>query len=514
MKRWMRSSLLRLSALSLSSMVLLSACDTSSDDPVYLLAAPQLVPMDGALYALSSGAGAIVQVHPGAQGETGYTDQEGVMSKAIHLGTITSRMTAIPAAHQILVFTEMNGHNQLLSLHPEKPCNGAEPVETSCVSTLEAHPLHDSLVVSPDGHYALSYISVASSNNNTDVVVNLNEVGIYNLVDGTVRFATVGFSPSSFAFTTTGDPRVVLLTSTDVVLLDLTTGAVKSRELTLNTTSTLHPRQVLLTGDEQLALVTISGSADLYTFDLTQESLPINIISLTGTAGQMINSPSGNSTVILADAGAELNVLQHSDFSLKGYTLTGKMDTLLTIPGREQVVAYDADNGSHYLNLLDLEHNKVQAWLLDNPAPEVRVSPDGDALLLFYVPDYSGSDVLSSNYGMAVLNLKKGDRQPTPLLLGSYPTGALFIPGAEDALDAVYVTVPDDGSGALAHLNLFDYSVEVYDLPPLPIALAALPEDGRAVVMHNSPLGLISIFSPDDPEGVQFITHFMTTDLF
>lgn len=500
-----------LSTLCLLSIPLLgTACDPDGSVAT-LEASPQMIVQDGAIFAYSLGSERVMRVLPGAQGEQGYSDLEDVESQAIHVEGMATRLTASPATHTLLAFAQNYNTRTLVAVHTDRECDGAEPTDTGCVTSLEAATLHDAVALSPDGAYAVSYIRDTSSVQNSGVI-NLNQVGIYSLADGTVRYATVGFNPSSFAFTTQGEPRVVILTSTHVALVNLATGATTTRELTLSSATNLEPQQVLLSGDEQYAFVTINGKSDLYTFDLTQDNLPINILSLSGSPGTMINTESGDATVVIA--GTYLNTFRHSDLKVTATPLTTLTTRLISIPGTEAVVAYDDSARYHYLYRYDVDSGKLTTWLLDNPVSKVGVSPDGDALAMFYQPDYSGNDALSSQVAIAVLNLKKNDRTPTPILIQGTPTNMLFVPGAEDAQDLVFVPVNSGESSVLARLNLFDYSASAIDIPPYPISIMPFQADGRMVIEHNSPLGLMSILEPENPSGVQFITHYMTTDLF
>lgn len=504
--------------LLLAGSAALTACLGESPNVAPVGPEPTIEVVGDKIYALSTQASAVIQIVPGAQGE-GYTDQEGVLVRAIYVGEGPQALFAMPEHNRVLLFSHPTGQtasaHTLAVVDGDAECTGEQPVDLGCVTSIEAKPLHDQLVASPDGRFALSYISAESAAQADEVVINLNEVGIYDLEAGTVQFATVGFDPRSFAFTKSESaPRVVILTASEVVLLDLLTGKATPRELTLSSSTQVRPSEVQLTDDDSYALVSIDNSPDLFTFDLTQESLPINILSLSGEPIEMGSQAGVGETVILTQGQGQADVVNHSDFSVTHYPLSSPANRILWLPGRAQAALYDATGNYPYLHILDLDRKRVQTYLLDNPCTDVRVSDDGGALVLFYVPDNEGNDgALDDSYAVAILNLDQGDRQPTPILVSNYPAGALFVEGAEPQLDSVLVPLNDRPNGALARFNLSSYDVDVFDIPYSPQRIQALQTDGRVVVSHSATLGMISIFPPNAPESVQFISHFLAQDI-
>jgi len=453
---------------------------------------------------------------PGPQGETPYSDLEGTEIDAIHVGLGPQWLVMTPDGSRMLVLNHELERDTLAVIDPDAACKGDAPVDTGCVGELEARPLHDRLVLSPDSRFALSYISSEAAYSGAEEVINLNEVGVYDLQQPTVRFATVGFNPQSFAFTRDPDaPRVVALTSNKVVALDLLTGEDVPRELTLGTDTQLEPQEVVISSDDHFALVTVAGSADLFTFDLTQETLPINILSLSGVPESMALSGAGDETLILVDDGYELNIVHHEDFRIDVHPLEDSVNAMRMSPDGRFAVLYDADGLGRFMYYVDMEADRVQAYLLDNPCQDVRVSPDGQALVIFYVPDpWTQQDALDAHHAVAILNLAQGDREPNPILISSAPQGAAFAMGGTPERDDVFVPFDGVDHGLVGRFNLYTYDSKVVETPLWPRSVGVLEADGRVVVVHSVASGMISIFPEDAPERIQFIHGFMIQDIF
>jgi hypothetical protein len=382
-------------------------------------------------------------------------------------------------------------------------CTGEEPVDKGCVHQLESRPLHDSLVFSPDGRWALSYISQEAASSSQEEVINLNEVGIYDLYESTSRFSALGFNPLGFAFTQALDaPRAVVITDSRVIAVDLLTGEAVPRELTLGADTRVTPSQVVITPDDHYALVTMKSSADLYTFDLMQETLPINIISLSGVAQKMTLSSDQDATLITTESGWTLDIVHHADFSVDAIPLEAPVNTLVSPAGMSFSMLYDVAAG------------RVKGYLLDNPTYQVQVSPRGDAIVIYYQPESSsGQGSLDGSHSVAILNLTNGDRQPNPILVPSAPGSSAFVTGAEPILDQVFVGLEGQGHGLIAGFNLATYDSRVVEVPPHPRSIGRL-EDGRIVAVHDAVNGLLSVFPAGDPGKVQFVSGFANTGLF
>ncbi len=480
---------------------------------------PDIIVTGDSVFMLSPYDDSVVKVTPGSQTgtaeEDGYTDLETFDVENIGIGQGPQGLIFTPDKRYILSLTHGEDTDGLAILAPSATCTGERPVDATCVTTLDARPLHDTLVLSPDGRFAVSYISEESASQASQDVINLNEIGVYDLDNRTVLFATLGFSPKGFAFThAESPPRMVAITETKVVVLDLETGETTQRELAGASDSQLRPDGVVVTGDDHYALMTLEASSDLFTFDLTQPNLPINIINLGMIPRQIALSATGNETLVISTTKTAIGVIHQEDLSVDVYELEQRVTEMLSPEGSDYAVFYDATGVGRDLYYLDLEQGRMVAYYLENPCVEVHASPGGDALVLYYEPEpYStGGSGLASSFAVAILNLAQGDRQPNPILVRTLPPAIAFHLGADPSQDQVFAPFQGSESGTVGSFNLSSYDSMAIDVAPMPYAIGILSDD-RVVVAHQAALGFLSVFPVNDPDLVQFVHGFLAGGL-
>ncbi len=501
------------------SLLLLAGCLQDPDAtvaPESVAPMPSMIVAGNAVFMASPYSETVVKILPGEQGSDSepYSELPGTAIQHIGIGENPGELLLTPDGNYLLALVDREGEGGLAVLSPSARCSGELPVDASCVTLLEGRALHDTLTLSPDGRYAVSSLSAAGAATLEEDIVNLNEIGVYDLSDMSVRFVTVGYNPKGFAFTHgETNRRMVAITDTRVVLVDLETGDTTARDLTVSGGTPLHPTQALVTGDNHFALVTIEGSSDLFTFDLSQASLPINIINLGGTPRLLQLSADGSEALVLYNDHKKVGIIHQEDLSIDLFSLDDSVTRVRTPEGMGYAIFYDDTGNGRTLYYLDLESERMVSYHLDNPCAGVEVSPAGDALVLYYRPaGTSSGQSLSSGYAVAILNLGQGDRAPTPILVHDMPRGAVFRVGVDPTQDEVYVAFDGVDSGTVGRFNLYSYDSMAIDVAPRPYAIAAL-SDGRIVTAHASPLGWLSIFPMDRPEAVQFVRGFLTDGL-
>ena len=473
-------------------------------DPYELVSQPGVVVIDNAVWMTSEAGGGLVKVMPGTSSGEAYTDLEGSSAAFVPLGETLVNLKAAPdLAHIAVIVRAWNGDQQLAMVDPAACDPSTDPAP--CVSLLPSRPQHDGLIISPDSRWALTWITGQGLDQSD--VVNLSEVAIYNLESGEdPRFATLGFAPSTFKFSQDGD-RVVVLTDGQVVVMDLTTGVTHSRELTLSSETQVRPQFLGLTGDDHFALITLSDSADLYTIDLTQDSLPINILNLARPCTAFATTNDGAASIYMSDTQDAFDVLDHQTMSLRHVELDHFASKIYVPQVGNYVLLYDTWYGQPYLHRYDLARQKLQTWLLDGPISGVDVSPDGGTAVLYYEPYSTGSW-----WTVGILGLATNERQATPIQMGAEPRGVTFL-HQEGGEDQAIFSLNGDG-GRLAVVGLSSYSAWGVDIPFNAGAIYQLPSDGRLVVVHNSPAGFLTVAPATDPSAVQFYSGFMKTGMF
>lgn len=506
---------LTLSTLTLSMLTLstLTSCVSDVWNPEPMPVAPETLALGAGLFTLGSTGEELLYVEPGPQGEQPYAELAEASVEAVALGGVAQRLVPHPDGVRLLALTHARTEDFLVILDTSKTCALDLPVETGCIRRIPTRALHDVLEISPSGRYVLSYISAEAASEGAQGVVNLNEVLIYDLETGESRAAAVGYGPQQVRFAELSTPpRAVLLTRTGMAVVELDTGTTRIRELCISSSTPVYPDGLVLTGDEQYALVTLEGRRNLYTLDLTQSSLPLNILALTTAPKVMVRSASGDHTALLADNGLGVDVITHADFSLTHYTLSRAVNSLDALPGREQLLLTYPNRSEKLSYVLDLSQQKLIGYTHESGYSAVDISPEGGTLVFRYPVGSGGNGPLAYENALGILRLDRGDKQPTPLLLGGNPDAVLFLAG--DGPEPMVATLfSAEEAGYVATISTESFAAQTTEVLGGPSRLLQLPADGRLVAEYGRPLGLLSVMPADDLSPVQFLSGYRTAGL-
>lgn len=507
-----RTGLTRMS-LPLFGLTLLSGCLSDAYiEPARPSTAETLALGDG-LYTLGSTREEVLFIQPGAQGDEPYAELAEASVEAVALGGVAQKLVAHPDGKRLLALTHTRTEDFLVVLDSTKSCALDLPVETGCLQRIPSRPLHDVLEISPSGRYALSYISSEAASNGADGVVNLNQVVIYDLQSGESLASTVGYGPQQVHFAENGDaPRAILLTRTSMAVVELESGLARTRELSVSSSSPAYPSGLVVTGDEHYALVTFEGRSDLYTLDLTQSNLPINILALSAAPKSLVRSTSGERTALLSSNGLGVDVVEHADLSISHFELSHAMSELEALPGREQVLLTRPNQSERLSYVLDLSREKLTGWTHESGYAGVDVSPDGGTLVFRYPVGSGGSGPLAYENAVGILRLDLGDKQPIPLLLGGVPEDVLFLTGSS-TLPVVATLFSGETYGYVATLSTETLTAQTVEVLGGPTRLFQLPGDGRLVTEYSRPLGLLGVMPADDLSPVQFFSGYRAAGL-
>ncbi len=426
-------------------------------------------------------------------------------------GAEPTSMTVAPDESQVLVFTrwpQCKATDEDIVTVDDCPYDDLvwhtelavveEGVRTS-VSEIASHM--NTVAFSDDGSVAVAYLDYASGDDiEIDGLADLGEVRFINLVDGSVGSASVGFSPNKVLFSADGSSAVVMSRS-KVVKVDLNTfEKVLEAPLTLDADAQVDPSGAELTPDGSTLLITVQGSSDLYMLDL--ETVYWNIGSLGAVPSTLSVDATTDTSVFVFASQSEVNVLDNSRLdvfsqdSIESIDLEEPANAILMADG--QALLYNT-SGTDYHDIyrLDLSNSDLIEYVVSNPVSQLRLTESGKTAVAILRPESSYSNDLDgyqdARWGMAVLDMS-GD-EAISLVTESQPVGLELV---EDESGAAYALVLLDGLDYLLHVELSNPgAAEQIDLPAPPISIDALP-DGRFLIAHDSPLGLITYLDPTD----------------
>lgn len=336
-----------------------------------------------------------------------------------------------------------------------------------------------------------------------DGILNLTEVLFLDLSGGDPVAAPVGFAASDVLFTEGSNPRAVVLSQSQVAVVDLADFRVTvTYPLTLDSGQDLQPSDVALTPDGRYALVSVTGSSDLYVLDLEQEY--IDIVELDGVPADLAVDASLDRTLIVYGNAATADVLEHDYFEVVSVDLA---EPARHIEGGDgMAVLWNDATSVKDVYRLEIETGDLIRYRAENPLLDLWVTAD-HAWALATLNAEGGGDFYDSHYGLAVFDLNDDD-DPVTLAVSGYPLGVELVEtGSPTALVLV------DGNEALYRLDLATASAESLALDEPPVGIDALP-DGTFVVAQDAALGLLTFLDPQTGEPTARAAGFAATNLY
>lgn len=384
-------------------------------------------------------------------------------------------------------------------------CDPSETAVTSEMAilrggTLQGKPIaldgvYNALAYADDGRFAVVYLDLSREDLDISGVVSLTSVIVLDLETGDSHPVSVGFAAEQVLFVegAAGDAeKAVILSRNAVAVVDLLASPPRREvtfPLTLDPDMTVEPVGVALTPDGQNALVSVSGSADLYALDLVNQS--INIVELSALPSAMQVDASTDRTVFVYNGTPRVDLLEHQFFDVTSIDLDEGMNEIAMATG---VAVLWSSAQRHDLYRLDLGAEELVEYRLENPAVSVHVAPTEEFAIALTRAEDGFNDGVEGLYdrspGMEIIDLSDDDT--TPFVLDGQGLGVAWSE-AEGRLDAI---VLQDRVDYLYMLDLYTGRSQKVELSAAPVAIGTLP-DGTFYVTHADALGLVSFLDPE-----------------
>ncbi len=364
---------------------------------------------------------------------------------------------------------------------------------------------YNAFAFNESGSLAVAYLDF-SDGETIDVngVLNLTEAVFVDLASGDTHAVPVGFAPENVLFSEDGTQALVLSRS-KVAVVSLAGEDAWTRTvtfpLTLDVDQEVDPDNAVLVtnedGDTDYALVSVAGESELYVLDLTNES--IDIVELDGVPADLAVDPTTNRTLIVYAARARLDLLEHELFELASVELDEPATRIAGGDGR--FVLYNDAGRYHDVYVYDSDAETLEEMRAENPVRELRLTADGGfGVATLEMEGGSGNDAsgfYDQYFGLGVFDLGDDPADPVALLLEGEPLGLELT--ADDTSNYALVLMADvDG---LQKVDLAGGSATEILLEEPPLGIDAMP-DGRFVVTHDAPLGLLTFVDASTEERV------------
>lgn len=356
----------------------------------------------------------------------------------------------------------------------------------------EVPPHLNTLAFSPDGAVAVAYLDYTDAEDlPVDGVVDLTQVSFIDLASGGVASVSVGFNADDVIFSLDG-ARALVLSRSQASVIDLSTFEETVRyPLTLDADQQIDPSGAAITPDGRYALITISGSADLYKLDLEVES--IDIVSLEAAPATLSVNAGADRSLLVYTSLPQVDVLDHEYFTLESIELDEGCSAVLE--GDGMAVLYNDRSGTHDVYKLPFDTLEPVEFVMSNPVDSMVLSADQRYAVAVLRPESSSSgggldDYQDDRWGLGIIDLV--DETDVSLVLEAPPVGVEVV----EAEGATYALVLLEGSDQLLQLDLSQPSTpQALELEAPPEGIGSLP-DGRFFITHASTLGLVSFLDP------------------
>lgn len=371
---------------------------------------------------------------------------------------------------------------------------------------VEIRPNHNTIAVSPSAaaRFAITYVDLERLDElDIDGSASLNEVTVVDL-QGAVPQSTsvvVGFNPKQVVFTPDGT-RAVVLSESFASIVDLAAPVDPVRiPLGANTTSDpVTPETVIVTPDNELALVARRASSDVFVIELDPPS--VNIVDFGILPTKFIASSDGATVVAISAYAQTVSMFDIATASVTLATAEGGItDGVVPLePADRRVLLWGEGLAEEQAYSLDLETAEITTISLVNPPTRIAVGPGGSSVVLQRpYPTFDGDEtdqLFDENDSLSILD--PGESLITPHFLESEPTDVAFTANLTGDRLAV-VTLRDAGRLAVIDLDtlLIVARPHLGDVPRDLIPMGAPMAPAPVAIVHDQPWGYISFLHPD-----------------
>ncbi|MFT5680161.1 MAG: DNA-binding beta-propeller fold protein YncE [Myxococcota bacterium] len=384
--------------------------------------------------------------------------------------------------------------------------------ETLDVIEVDVRDNLNSMVMSPDGQWAICYHDLAADDGSDPASgsISYNEISIVDLESAVHYEAVVGTFPHDVKFTEDSSTAVVV--SDDyLAVIELGGGNESAPDRIALSSDTIDPpaaEEVLLDPAGNYAFVRQYGVSELVLVDLLSRNTSGLMVGDNPT--DMDLSPDGSEAIVVARGSSELWVYDMADPAATPAVIAMPTEavfgSLLMSPDDTQGLLYSTASGEARYGVWDRANDSVEVHSLVKPVSGIGVSPVGGTALIFHSEENGDIDPDSPFYNEHALTLiDLDDFFTNPIQLAAEPTSYA---NAADGLTGFFIMEGSD------HVGVLDYETLIHDmqsLPSAPVYLGVLPDTNTAYVSQEHDLGRISFYNPEAGLGeseLQTVTGF------
>jgi hypothetical protein len=468
------------------------ACNINTSSPISKpLWDPNVVSLDDGVYVRLPHAGKLVRVvDSGAAKVVGLN------------GAHPVKLVPTPDRQQVLVFAEWttcsDTSEEILTVSDCSADDLGTGRELAIVKdgkrvAVTDVPSHmNAIRFTPDGQMAAVFFEYDSNEElNLDGVMDPTVVSFVDLSDGTTRSVSAGTTPREILFSDDGT-RALVLSQSEVVVVSLETFTVDiTYPLTLDKDEQIDPSGAVLSPDGRYALISITGTTDLFQLDL--EVVSVDLESLDSIPATLASDATTQTTVVTYGSMSAVDVITEHGFIVRSQIELEEPAPDVVMGDGFAVLYNDTGNGRDIYRL-DLDTFSVTEFVAANPVDSLQLTQSQSHAVAILRPESTGGTGLDgyqdARWGLAIVDLSGDDI--ASLVLESEPVGMALV---EDE-DGAYALLLLDGVESLIQVDLLNPgAVTQVDLDSSPVGIDADP-DGRFTISHIDALGQLSFLNP------------------
>jgi len=418
-------------------------------------------------------------------------------------GAHPQKIVAGPAMDRVLVFAEWaicSDPSEDIVL--ESDCNyadlttGRELVivqDGKRVAVTDVPSHMNTLRFTPNGQMAAAFFTYDSSEDLTlDGVMDPTVVSFVDLSDGSTQSISAGTTPREVLFSDDG-ARALVLSQSEVVVVDMENFNIDiTYPLTLDKDEEIDPSGAVLSPDGRYALISITGTSDLFQLDL--EVVSVDLEALDSVPATLASDATTQTTVVTYGSMRAVDVITEHGFIERSEVELDEAAPDVQMADGFAVLYNDSGTGRDIYRL-DLENLAVTEYVAANPVHSLQLTDSANhAVAILRPEDASGSGLdgyQDSRWGLAIADLQTDEI--ASLVLESEPVGLELV---EDG-DSAFALLLLDGVESLIQVDLNSPgAVEEIDLSSSAAGIDAAP-NGQFTISHTDAMGQLSFLNPE-----------------
>lgn len=366
---------------------------------------------------------------------------------------------------------------------------------------LQLRPFFDTLVFSPDGSKAISYIAgeITAEDLEDHGSVNRNEIAILDLGgdERAVEFHTLDARPTNVVFTADGRKALIPMKTNLSVLYLPEEGEpeVVNYPFSLDAADPAQPSMVETSPESDRAFAAVAGGSDVYIINLDQQIFE-TVIPTPFAPTDIQVTADGLHTVVVG-ASSKVVIFDNEVFEPETLTIDGIARRIVPAGDAETPILFLYNDAISHDTFTTIEFDEgapeVETYVTDAAIADIMVDPSGQTAVLVHIENSFGIG------GVSMFNLEES--QPSYIDLESPAHSVTFLEPEDPTVEPIgYVMVVLKEARTLVRIGLTEYDRVNISVAEDPELVQPLHHDATFVyVLHEHPTGLITFLNPYRP---------------